>query len=104
METDKEKMDTCDSIVIKVTVVDLGYELNNCIGINDNLVRQYYIKVTDRELSILKQSVYNVYDDESGTYLYILLKKLSKLKPHTDFRVEPPYQRSYVIVVHNSGG
>lgn len=26
---------------IKVTVIDLGNELNNCIGINDNLVRQY---------------------------------------------------------------
>ena len=88
---------------IKVTVIDLGNELNNCIGINDNLVRQYYVKVTDIELSMLKQSVYNMYDDDE-TYVNILLKKLSKLKPHTDFRVEPPYQRSYVIVVHNTNG
>lgn len=84
---------------IKVTVIDLGYELNNCIGMDDDLVRQYYVKVTDRELSMLKQSVYHMYD-ESGTYFHVLLKKLSKLKPHTDFKVEPTYQRSYVIVVH----
>ena len=109
---------------IKVTLVDLGYELNNCFSEKD-LVRQYYKRVTDQELELLKntQSLLHLYDDEQYTSPYdrndddnegddndyntpewaFVHKLKSELKPHGQGQ-EPPYERSYVFVLHSCGG
>ncbi len=127
---------------IKVTVVDLGYELNNCLeGGEGDLVRQYYRRVTGKELELMQntQSLLHIDDlcgyecncpgwdeslckcldectcpgrwdeslckcqDEIYTPLTFVRRLKSEQHPHYQ-GPEPPYERSYVFVLHSCDG
>lgn len=81
---------------IKVTLVDLGYELDNCFS-EERLVSQYYIRVADPELELLKntKSLLHLYDDDDDddiTSVWTFVNKLkSELQPHDSKQEHEPF-------------